>query len=103
MMNELKQRLKFAREQAGLTSTQVERLTGLNHATLWRAENDSDALPNVETLITLAKTYRVSLDWLTGHSGELPREFVMQIRLHCDAEDAKKLIALFESLEGNRE
>lgn len=102
-MHIIKERLQQAREQAGLSLGQACKLVGISRSTLWRAENDSDAMPEVDTLIQLAKTYGVSLDWLAGTSGELPRDLVMEIRLKCSSEDAKQLIALYESLEGARD
>lgn len=102
-MHVIKERLKQAREQAGLSLGQAIELAGMSRTTLWRAENDTDSLPEVDTLVQLAKIYGVSLDWLAGDEGELPRSLVMEIRLHCSPEDAKTLIALYESLEGNRE
>lgn len=102
-MHIIKQRLKQAREQAGLSIGQTMKLAEISRSTLWRIENESDALPEVDTLAKLAGIYGVSLDWLVGNEGELPCTLVIETRLHCSLEDAKQLIAFYESLGGNRE
>ena len=62
-MEELGYALRLARERRGLTQTQVMNLTGINNKTLSGYENNI-AEPDLQTLTTLLRLYRVSADRL---------------------------------------
>ena len=56
-------RLKELRKQAGLTQIQLQLKTGIEQALLSKFEN-GQRVPPVETLLTLADFYQVSIDYL---------------------------------------
>jgi len=58
------------RDARGLTVADIERGTGLSHATLWRVIKDS--VCKVETLVALADFFQVSADELLGRKGHEP-------------------------------
>jgi transcriptional regulator with XRE-family HTH domain len=58
-------RLRWVREQRGVTLTEVARLTGISKSTLSRLEN-GQRRPSLELLLPLARTYRVPIDDLVG-------------------------------------
>jgi transcriptional regulator with XRE-family HTH domain len=58
-------RLKTAREQAGLSQGQVAKILGLHRPSVSEIEAGRRSVA-AEELVTLAKTYGVSVDWLTG-------------------------------------
>ena len=62
-MTELGQALRMARERRELSQTKVMALTGINNKTLSGYENGV-AEPDLQTLSTLLRLYRVSADQL---------------------------------------
>jgi len=58
-------RLRKAREQRGVTLTEVAERTGISKSTLSRLEH-GQRKPSLELLLPLAQTYRVPLDDLVG-------------------------------------
>ncbi|WP_331770013.1 helix-turn-helix domain-containing protein (plasmid) [Embleya sp. NBC_00888] len=58
-------RLRTVRERHGATLTDVSRATGISLSTLSRFENGRRK-PTLDALLSLAKTYGVTLDELTG-------------------------------------
>ncbi len=60
-------RLRIARERAGLTQLEAAKRLQINNKTLSRYEHGGSE-PNVETLTRLAQLYKVSVDWLAGLS-----------------------------------
>ena len=64
-MEELGYALRLARERRGLTQTQVMNLTGINNKTLSGYENNI-AEPDLQTLTTLLRLYRVSARLRSG-------------------------------------
>lgn len=61
--------LKELRTSSKLTQAEFAKEIGTTQATLSSYEN-SDKLPPVDVLITIAKKYHVSLDWLCGLQNE---------------------------------
>lgn len=63
------QRLRKARDQAGLTQEQVSAKLGdgFSTASLYRWENGKE-MPSLDKAATLASLYDVSLDWLVGRA-----------------------------------
>ncbi|MEB2281082.1 helix-turn-helix domain-containing protein [Lysinibacillus xylanilyticus] len=63
-METLGERLKLARQNAGLKQIQVKERTRINNKTLSGYENDVSE-PDLTTLTVLAELYGVSLQWLS--------------------------------------
>ncbi|TKI63194.1 helix-turn-helix transcriptional regulator [Lysinibacillus mangiferihumi] len=63
-METLGERLKLARQKAGLKQIQVKERTQINNKTLSGYENDVSE-PDLTTLTVLADLYGVSLQWLS--------------------------------------
>lgn len=63
-METLGERLKLARQKAGLKQTQVKERTQINNKTLSGYENGVSE-PDLNTLTILAELYDVSLRWLS--------------------------------------
>jgi transcriptional regulator with XRE-family HTH domain len=63
-MSGLADRLRMAREQAGLSQGQVSRLLNVHRPTISEMEAGRRKV-SAEELIKLAKLYDVSLEWLT--------------------------------------
>lgn len=57
------QRIKELRTSLGLTQTQFAEKLNINQATLSLYESQ-DRMPNIETLLSIAKKFNVSIDWL---------------------------------------
>lgn len=69
-MTTIGERLKIARQRAGLKQTQVRDRININNKTLSGYENNVSE-PDVTTLVTLAELYEVSYKWLlTGKDEE---------------------------------
>lgn len=63
------QRLRWARERAGLTQADIGQMTGLSLTALHRIEHD-ESKPRPTTATKLAKALHVRVEWLTV--GEQP-------------------------------
>ena len=68
-MSALADRLRIAREQAGLSQGQVSRLLNVHRPTISEMEAGRRKV-SAEELIKLAKLYDVSLEWLTEDKKE---------------------------------
>jgi transcriptional regulator with XRE-family HTH domain len=68
-MSTLAERLRMAREQAGLSQGQVARLTDKHRPTISEIEAGRRKV-TADELAQFAKLYDVSLDWLAGKSDE---------------------------------
>lgn len=80
-MKELAKRLKYARENKGVTQMQVYKDTGIHNKTLSGYERGISE-PDLNTLKLLANYYNTSVDYLLGRTdqrnpekSELPAEF----------------------------
>lgn len=69
MDNTFSKRLKDLRTSVKLTQAEFAKEIGTTQATLSSYEN-SDKLPPVDILISIAQKYNVSLDWLCGLQSE---------------------------------
>lgn len=69
MDNAFSKRLKDLRTSVKLTQAEFAKEIGTTQATLSSYEN-SDKLPPVDILISIAQKYNVSLDWLCGLQSE---------------------------------
>jgi transcriptional regulator with XRE-family HTH domain len=68
-MSDLSERLRFAREYAGLSQGQVAKIMGLHRPTISEIEAGRRRVRG-EELAKFAKIYDVSLGWLVGSEGE---------------------------------
>jgi transcriptional regulator with XRE-family HTH domain len=66
-MGDLKDRLKVARERAGLSQGQVAKLLGFHRPTISQIEN-GDRSVKADELLRFADAYGVDVDWLAGTS-----------------------------------
>ena len=64
-MNDFADRLKELRESKGLSINQLAKQLGIGPGTLHRWENRT-RVPNIESLVLLAKYFGVSADYLLG-------------------------------------
>ena len=101
-MEELGYALRLARERRGLTQTQVMNLTGINNKTLSGYENNI-AEPDLQTLTTLLRLYRVSADRLLHlpvSAQELPADEVRLLTLYraFPEEQRQQLMLVLETL-----
>ena len=64
-MDNFAERLKELRIDKNLTQTQLSKETGLSQACIAKLENGSRA-PSVDTIIALAKFFKVTTDYLLG-------------------------------------
>lgn len=71
-MDDLGYTLRLARERRGLTQTQVMSLTGINNKTLSGYENNISE-PDLQTLSTLLRLYRLSADQLLNLGAPSPQ------------------------------
>lgn len=71
MLDTIGERLRWAREQAELSSRELARLACLSAAHVSLIET-TDRGVNVRTLIPLARVLGVSLDWLATGEGDVP-------------------------------
>ncbi len=95
-------RLRHARESAGLTKGQVAKAAGVSHSTYHRYEaEDSEkrAFPKYDTLIKLAQALGKSIDWLV--SGEDFGE--VGPRLPPLSEEAMEVARLFDGCTARRQ
>lgn len=60
-------RLKKIRKDRGYTQTIVEKITGIDRSTISAYER-GERKPSYDTLIILARLYKVSIDYLCGNS-----------------------------------
>ena len=64
-MNGLSERLRFAREQAGLSQGQVAKMMDLHRPTISEIEAGRRRV-TAEEMAEFAKIYEVSISWLSG-------------------------------------
>lgn len=103
-------RLKIARENAGLKQIDVKRQTNINNKTLSNWENNVSN-PSPEDLRTLSKLYNVTIDSLVGNeklqtNTKKPKELIQLIEQEdytlngqvATPEDREKLAKIIEAL-----
>jgi transcriptional regulator with XRE-family HTH domain len=75
-------RLALARDLAGLTSRELSTLIGASPVTVGNLEQGVSRNPNADTVIALARTLGVSLDWLLIGRGRSPSRERVQAATH---------------------
>lgn len=68
-MTIISKRINELREMHNLNKTEFGHKIGVNRSTITRYEN-GDLKPNVDVLISINKTFGVSIDWLAGVDDE---------------------------------
>lgn len=97
-------RLRLARERAGLTQGQVAKLLGLHRPSVSEIEAGRRRV-SAEELAQMAKTYAVSVSWLTGSDVDSADEQQDRIQLAAreleklKPQDLDKLLDLLSSLK----
>lgn len=66
-MEEFAKRIKELRKEKGLTLVQIEEATGISRSSICAWENNT-RVPNAIAIITLAKFFDVTTDYLLGVS-----------------------------------
>lgn len=64
-MKEFAERLRELRVEKGLSQRELAKLLNVSHAAIARWENETH-IPNAETVVTLAKFFSVTTDYLLG-------------------------------------
>ncbi|RST71009.1 helix-turn-helix domain-containing protein [Xanthomonas arboricola pv. pruni] len=59
-------RIRKARNDRGLSQTELSKLLGVNRATIGHWERDDGFTPNLQHLHSLSLALDVTIDWLTG-------------------------------------
>jgi transcriptional regulator with XRE-family HTH domain len=99
-------RLKTAREQAGLSQGQVARLLGLHRPSVSEMEAGRRSV-SAEELVSLAKTYGVSVDWLTGADTPDPERDRLELAARelskLKKQDLDRILQLLASLRKRKE
>lgn len=109
------EQLKKARNKAGLTQEDVEKLTGINKKTISNWENNVSK-PDVNSLFTLCKLYKVNpntiYEWesepddLTEYLDELryrpEMRMLFSVSKKASKEDVEKAVKIIEMLKGDR-
>ena len=99
----LAERLRIAREQAGLSQGQVARLLGLHRPSVSEIEAGRRKV-SADELVALARIYGVSSAWLTGEEDATDDETAARIKLAARGlsslkrDDLDKVIRLLTSL-----
>ena len=104
-------RLRLAREQAGLSQGQVAKMLGLHRPSVSEMEAGRRKV-SADELATLAHTYGVSMEWLTGGEDAADDEIGARVKLAARGlsglkpEDLDRVIRLLATLrdantEGN--
>ena len=70
-MNEIvySKRMKLMIENLGITQKDFSEMTGITEAAICRYLQGT-RIPNAGTLIAIARTTNVSIDWLLGHGSD---------------------------------
>lgn len=71
---DLAERIRAARNRAGMTQAQLARSVGVSREAVsqWEAKDPTKrTAPNNVNLAKVARTCRVSMDWLSGHEHDL--------------------------------
>lgn len=106
-MSSVAERLRIAREQAGLSQGQVARILGLHRPTISEIEAGRRRVTAEETA-TFARLYEVSVAWLTG-SEEADNDIDDRVRLAArelaklKSEDLDKILKLLATMRQAKE
>lgn len=105
-MSTLNERLRLARDQAGLSQAQVAKLLGLHRPTVSEIEAGRRRV-TAEELASFARTYDVSVGWLIG-SDSADEDFDDRVRLAArelaklKAADLDKVLRLLATMRDSK-
>ncbi|PPU94876.1 helix-turn-helix domain-containing protein [Xanthomonas albilineans] len=72
-MASIAERIRLARNDRGLSQTELSRLLGVNRATVGHWESGESFAPNLQHLHSLSLVLEVTIDWLTSGDEEASR------------------------------
>lgn len=104
-MGDLKERLKIARERAGLSQGQVAKLLGVHRPTISQIEAGKRSV-KADELVRFAEVYDVEVDWLTRTSSPGVDDRVMLAARELSAlkpDDLDRVMNLLASLRSSGE
>lgn len=99
-MEDVSKRLIKLREENGLSKIEMASKIGINKSSITRYES-GEIKPNLDMMITISKTFGVSLDWLAGFDTEKEVKYSPVIR-ECIESDIKpeRLMQAVKLLKG---
>ncbi len=101
-MNKVAQRLRIAREQAGLSQGQVAKMLNFHRPTISEIEAGRRKV-NTEELVKFSKIYEVSTDWLINSENENnldPKiELAARNLAKLNNDDLNKILRLLSSIK----
>lgn len=106
MLDTFRERLGEVIAGSGLNQSRFAAATGLDRSTLSQLVSSTNRrLPRVETLVQLAQTHQVSIDWLLGltHSGPMQAEMMREqtsFAMNALAPNDERLIEWFDEAAG---
>lgn len=102
--NTLAERLKYAREMAGLSQAQAAELIDAEFTTISRYETGLRQ-PRDQRLAELADTYKVSRDWLLTGAGLTPESEAKwrSLMARFTPEDVEKVLGLLTAIGAEAE
>jgi transcriptional regulator with XRE-family HTH domain len=77
-MNTLPERLQWAREHAGLSARDLDKLADLTPGHTASVEVGRRASPSADTVRALARALGISTDWLIDGTGKRPSETLLK-------------------------
>lgn len=101
------ERLRTAREQAGLSQGQVAKILDMHRPTITEIEAGRRRV-SADELVRFADLYRVSLDWLTGklpQCAELSDTRIAMVARDLDklsAADLDRVLSFIASVQGTK-
>lgn len=107
-MEQLADRIRKARRQAGLTQSQAATALGVHRGTFGHWEQGASHLPTSAHLAQLAQALDASYEWLATGRGSMqrssPESEISAIRLDCYAqsEEEEQLLRAFRTLPADR-
>ena len=100
----MQERIRRARRRAGLSQAALAEVVKVQRSAVSNWESANEALPSMQNLIAIARTCRVSIEWLgTGRGGmTLDPEALADIPTAdaelVDAHEERELLAAYRSL-----
>lgn len=97
----LPSRLRWAREQAGLSQGQVAKMLGVHRPTISSIESGERAV-KAEEIVFFAETYDINTEWILRGNAAIPEDETMQMVARklskLSAEDLNKVLQVVKTL-----
>lgn len=97
-MNSLGQRIKFLREEKGMSQNDVAKSTGISRSNIGKIENDKIS-PNCDAVIELAKLFKVSTDFLLLGKESAQNVAIINSDTSSLSEEEKDLVLAFRHFD----